>query len=157
MEIITGETPDISEYLNFEFYNWVTFRSNAGLGEVELGGWLGVSHRVGRLMSYWILPKSGIPISASTVQRLTNDGRSSDETKRRMDEFEDKVKTVFDVQAAEITNRLHDVETSKVIDHEDEDPDFFDALTRRWGIQTKCMAIQSRRPKLEEINTSEWN
>ena len=49
LEIITGETPDISEYLDFEFYDWVTFRSNAGLGEVQLGRWLGVSHRVGRL------------------------------------------------------------------------------------------------------------
>ncbi len=25
LEIITGETPDISEYLDFEFYDWVTF------------------------------------------------------------------------------------------------------------------------------------
>ena len=31
-EIITGETPDISEYLDFGFYNWFTYRTNAGLG-----------------------------------------------------------------------------------------------------------------------------
>ena len=37
IEIITGETPDISEYLDFEFYDWVLYRGNAGLGEVELG------------------------------------------------------------------------------------------------------------------------
>jgi hypothetical protein len=71
--IITGDTPDISEYLDFEFYDWVAFRSNAGLGETELGKWHAVSHRVGRLMSYSILPLSGNPISATTVQRLTND------------------------------------------------------------------------------------
>ena len=51
IEIITGETPDISEYLDFGFYNWVTFRSNAGLGEVSIGPWIGVSHKVGQLMS----------------------------------------------------------------------------------------------------------
>ena len=56
IEIITGETPDISEYLDFGFYDWVTFRGNVGLGKIELGRWIGVSHRVGRLMSYWILP-----------------------------------------------------------------------------------------------------
>jgi hypothetical protein len=56
LEIITGDTPDISEYTDFGFYNWVTFRSNDGLSEVELGRWLGVPHRVGRLMSYWIWP-----------------------------------------------------------------------------------------------------
>jgi hypothetical protein len=60
IEIITGDTPDISEYLDFKFYDWVMFRTNAGLGEAALGRWIGVSHRVGRLMSYGILPESGI-------------------------------------------------------------------------------------------------
>ena len=32
LEYITGETPDISEYLDFIFYDWVTYRANAGLG-----------------------------------------------------------------------------------------------------------------------------
>ena len=68
LEIVTGKTPDISEYLDFEFYNWILHQSNAGLGEVEVGRWLGVSHRVGQLMSYWVLPESGIPISVTTVQ-----------------------------------------------------------------------------------------
>ena len=72
LEIITGITPDISEYLDFGFYDWVVFRSEAGLGPIELGRWLGVSHRIGQQMSYWILPRSGIPISVVTVQRLTN-------------------------------------------------------------------------------------
>ena len=130
LEIITGETPDISEYLDFEFYDWITFRSNAGLGEVHLGRWLGVSHRIGRLMSYWILPESGIPISASTVQRLTNDERSTDEVQKRMSHFEDKTKVVFEAQAADITNSLHDIPSSKVIDHENEDQEFFDEFTR---------------------------
>ena len=56
IEIITGDTPDISEYFDFKFYYWTLYQSNAGLGKVELGCWLGVSHRVGRLMSYWVLP-----------------------------------------------------------------------------------------------------
>ena len=37
LEIITGIIPDISEYLDFGFYDWVTFRSNVGLGPLELG------------------------------------------------------------------------------------------------------------------------
>jgi hypothetical protein len=44
LEIITGETPDITEYLDFEFYDWVQYRTNAGLGEVESSRWIGVSH-----------------------------------------------------------------------------------------------------------------
>ena len=72
VEIITGKTPDISEYLDFGFYNWVFYRSNAGLGERTIRRWLGVSHKVGQMMSYWILPQSGIPVSCVNVQRMTN-------------------------------------------------------------------------------------
>jgi hypothetical protein len=33
---------------------------------------MGVSHSVGQRMSYcWVLPESGIPISVTTVQRMT--------------------------------------------------------------------------------------
>ena len=46
LEIITGITPDISEYIDFLFYCWIIFRENAGLGEPTLGRWLGVSHRL---------------------------------------------------------------------------------------------------------------
>ena len=36
LEIITGETPDISEHIDFEFYDWVYFRSNvAAEGEIS--------------------------------------------------------------------------------------------------------------------------
>ena len=31
MEIITGETPDISDYFYFGFYGWVIYKSNAGV------------------------------------------------------------------------------------------------------------------------------
>ena len=30
LEVINGDTPDILEYIDFEFYGWVSFRSNAG-------------------------------------------------------------------------------------------------------------------------------
>ena len=53
--MISGETSDISEYLDFGFYDWVSYRSNAGLGELEISRWLGVSHKIGQLISYWIL------------------------------------------------------------------------------------------------------
>ena len=61
----------MSEYVLCEFYYWVVFRQNWGVGESELGRWIGVSHQVGPLMTYYILPKSSIPISCGTVQRLT--------------------------------------------------------------------------------------
>ena len=47
---VTGETPDISEYLDFGFYDKVWFKENAGSSPYEPGRWLGVSSRVGRNM-----------------------------------------------------------------------------------------------------------
>jgi hypothetical protein len=44
IELLTGETPDISEFLDFGFYDWVFFKENAGLGPEALGRYLGVSH-----------------------------------------------------------------------------------------------------------------
>ena len=130
LEIITGDTPDISEYLDFDFYDWVIFRSNAGLGEAELGKWLGVSHRVGRLMSYWILPLSGIPVSATTVQRLTNDERNTDEMKSRMQQYEEKLAKLFETQSADVTRGLRHVDSDKIIDPDNEDPAFFAEFSR---------------------------
>ena len=43
LKIITGEKPYVSEYLDFGFYDWVTYHKNAGLGLPEIGRWLGVS------------------------------------------------------------------------------------------------------------------
>ena len=92
LEIITRITLDISEYVDFGFYDWVVYKTNAGVGDPEIARWLGVSHRVGQLMSYWVFPESGIPISCTTVQRLTIAEQQTDEWKERMMKFEQSVK-----------------------------------------------------------------
>ena len=71
--ITTGEIPDISEYLDFGFYDWVTYLTNSGLGELSIGKWMGVLHKVGKLMSYLILTVYGRPISYVNFQRLTEE------------------------------------------------------------------------------------
>jgi hypothetical protein len=47
LEEVTGATVHISEYLDFGFYDHVSFKENAGLGVTSIGRWLGVSHIVG--------------------------------------------------------------------------------------------------------------
>ena len=37
LEVITGETPDISQYLDFGWYDWVWYKENAGLDVRLLG------------------------------------------------------------------------------------------------------------------------
>ena len=69
---ITGETPDISQYLDFGWYDWVWYKENAGLDVPRIGKFLGIADSVSNLMTYHILPASGIPITAGTVQRVTH-------------------------------------------------------------------------------------
>ena len=88
LEQLTGETPEISEYLDFTFYDWCWYNDNAGLGETKLGCWLGVSHRIGSLMSYWVLTQKGNVISLTTVSRVTNLEMQIDSTKARLQEFD---------------------------------------------------------------------
>ena len=102
LEIITGETPDISEHLDFSFYDWVTYRTNAGLGEPSIGRWLGVSHKVGQLMSYWILTDKAKVISCTTVQRLTHNEQQTDEYSTTMDAYNNAVNDILDVADADL-------------------------------------------------------
>jgi hypothetical protein len=51
LQDVAGKTPDTSEHLDFGFYDHVSYKENAGLGETAVGRWLGVSHQVGGLMS----------------------------------------------------------------------------------------------------------
>ena len=85
--MVTGETPDISEYLDFGFYDWCWYHENAGLGELKLGRWLGVSHRIGSAMSYWILTDKCEIMSRVSVSRVTNLEQETNEVKQRQEEF----------------------------------------------------------------------
>ena len=78
LEILTGETPNISEYLDYEFYDWVNNRSNGGIGEISIGRWIGVSHKVRNLVSYCILTVVGRPISCMNFQWLTGEDQAMD-------------------------------------------------------------------------------
>ena len=79
LEEVTGETLDISDYLDFSFYDWCWYNDNASLGETKLGKWLGISYPVGSLMSYWVLTANRTVVSRTTVYRITNIEYQTDE------------------------------------------------------------------------------
>ena len=131
IECITGDTPDVSEYIDFGFYDWVTYRQNAGLGKVEIGRWLGVSHKVGKLMAYWILPESGIVLSCTTVQRITNLEKQTDSYKERMAEYQKALEKKWQVDSANLPDKtLQDVPTAKILSLENEDEEFLAEFNR---------------------------
>ena len=60
MEILTGETVNISECMEFDFYGLCWYWDNqtdniAG----KIGIWIGASHRVGSALCYWVLNEKG--------------------------------------------------------------------------------------------------
>ena len=99
LEQLTGETPDISEYLDFSFYDWYWYNDNADLGETKLGRWLGVSHHVVSLMSYWILTLKGHVISWTTMSRVTNLEKQQTDVMQRLAEFDSAITARFNDNA----------------------------------------------------------
>ena len=99
-EQVTGKTPDISEYLDFDFYDLIWYHPGVHPNfdnEIrQLGRWLGVSHRVGSDMCYWILTVTGHVISESTVQHVTRDDALDVDIKQQIDEFNERLNERMD-------------------------------------------------------------
>lgn len=73
LEILTGNTPDISEWVDFAFYDLVWYhvpKNDVNTEGRRLGRWLGISHRVGSDLCYWVLTKAGHVIASTTVQHV---------------------------------------------------------------------------------------
>ena len=88
---VTGETPDISDYLDFGLYDHVSYKDNDALEMTDIGRRLGVSHRFGGLISYWILTQKETVISRKTVQRITSLEKETDEVKASVSEFDTEI------------------------------------------------------------------
>ena len=79
---------DISEYLNFSFYDQVWFKDNTGSSLFDPSQWLVVSERTGRDVCYHVLNKNGNVVSRSTVQRVTELKKRTWSTKDLFNKFD---------------------------------------------------------------------
>ncbi len=92
-ELLTGNTPDISELLEFEWYQpiWYFEPSEFPHQNKLLGRWMGAAHRIGQALCYWILPESGVPIARTTIQAVSKEELTTDRFKQRLSEFDNNV------------------------------------------------------------------
>jgi len=90
-QIITQLKPDISQYASFDFYAWVWHWDEISK-QKKPGRWLGVAETVGPIMTFWILPISGIPIPRSTVVKINKDEFDDMNVKAIMDDFTNTIK-----------------------------------------------------------------
>jgi hypothetical protein len=88
-ERITGETPDILEWLDFDIYDlvWIWDNPNAEANP-RLARWLGLAHRIGSDLCYWVINGEGNMLAWTTVQHVTDLDRKQPETAERIKAFD---------------------------------------------------------------------
>ena len=129
LQFVTGDTIDISDHIEFGFYNRVWYRDNAGLdGGPKPGRWLGVSENVGSIMSSWILQKNGEIVSRSTVWNPTNLELQTDDVRKTFQEFDEELARRIKDDDFPVDGDKPDPE--KWASYLNEDPDFRDEFFR---------------------------
>jgi hypothetical protein len=91
IEIVTGKKPDISEWIDYEFYDQVWYYNQKRI-EIDGSGrclarWLGVSHRVGSDLCFLLLHESGKVIDRTTVQHVVRDDYLKADVKCNIESF----------------------------------------------------------------------
>jgi hypothetical protein len=96
--IITGETPDISRFAEFLFYQWIKwFDQDVAMAEDQekYGRYLGPSRDVGSIMTSKILNDKGNSLYRLTFRALTQDKLDSQKEKSLWDKFDGKIAKVL--------------------------------------------------------------
>ena len=99
-EEVTGQTPDISKWLDFEFYDLVWWLDHPTKPDVTnytqwLAWWLGVSHRVGSDLCYWLITDTGKIISKTSVEHVMHDDYLNEDKKKQIDNFNKKLEDLL--------------------------------------------------------------
>jgi hypothetical protein len=155
LETVTGETPDISEWTDFGFYDrvWVYDHKKIELDGTgrRLARWLGVAHRVGSDLCYWLLLSTGHVVARTTVQHVTREDIINPEIKAMTVEFDNSIATRLDdqnfqanvdadtfyIQDEYTDDQTGELETTPTLEEYDDMivPDLIDEAGRRWSIR----------------------
>ena len=94
-ESVLGFTLDISELVEFGWYDWVWYHDPVNPKKDNLGRWLGPAHNVGQGLSYYILNNNAEVIVQSTVSSLSQDYMAPMDLRFRQDEFTRRVESII--------------------------------------------------------------
>ena len=106
-EEVTGNTPEIGEWLDFGFYDLVWWldrpaKPSISTDQRRLARWLGISHRVGSDLCYWLITESGKIISKTSVEHVIRDDYVDPERKTLIDHFNATLTRNLDDEGFEI-------------------------------------------------------
>jgi hypothetical protein len=96
-ELLTGNTSDISELLEFSCFQpvWYYEPNTFPHQNKHIVRWLGITHQIGQSMCYWLLPESGSPIARTTIQSITDEELNEHVVKQRLDQLDEKLNQKF--------------------------------------------------------------
>ena len=153
IERLTGDTVDISEWIEFEFYDLCWYWEVPDDGENPLiGRWLGVSHRVGSAMCYWILTSKGTVVSRTTVQHVTKEDVLNEEIMDNIRQFHLELDSKLGDELLYINN---DSDFSKFLNEDVPDPSVDNPYEDRVNDGTEEPYQGYRLPEIDEIGNIE--
>jgi hypothetical protein len=96
VEAIKGNIPDILEYAQFDWYQYVWYHDPETFpnDNRKLGRWIGVAHDVGAALMPWILPALCKPIAWSTVSPLMEEELRQETVKEEMKCLDEPIKAL---------------------------------------------------------------
>ncbi len=85
MEALTGDTIDISEWIEFDFYDLIIcWDDRENDTKQSIGRWLGPSHHIGSALCYYILTEKATFLSRTSVQHITKEEFETAEMRDRV-------------------------------------------------------------------------
>ena len=94
-ESVLGFTPDISELVEFGWYQWVWYHDPVHPERDNLGRWLGPAHNVGQGLAYYILNHNAEVIVRSTVSTIKDDDILPRDLETRQQEFTERIHSII--------------------------------------------------------------
>ncbi len=121
-ESVNGNTPDISEFLDFKFYGWVWWWDLESK-RPKLGRWLGCNRNVGQALASYVLKANGQIITSTTVQNVTVEDALLPPTQRLMKIHDANVGGYLD-RGTSTASIDDEVDAARVLDAPDEEFSF---------------------------------
>ena len=92
-ELVYGYSPDISEFVSYEWYEVIWYQLPTEFQSQKLGRWLDVTNNIGSGHVYQVITQTGQVISTSSISHLTDKEMKEDRIKRAIKELDDSIES----------------------------------------------------------------
>ena len=94
-EAVLGFTSDISELVEFGWFQWVWYHNPVDPTKDQIGRWMGPAHNVGQGLAYYILNINAEVVVRSTVSKINDDDITPMDLEERQKLFNDRVNSLI--------------------------------------------------------------